>query len=166
MNELITTLLDFARLGTVEPQRQTVDVSHISAIIAGRLMLRDPDRLVDFDIAPGCETHADPYLVEIVLENLLGNAWKYTARNAGARIAFGMEKRDGERAFFVRDNGVGFDMAQVDGLFEPFRQFHAGQGYGGFGIGLATVKRIVERHGGRIWAEGVPGEGATFNFTL
>ncbi|MCM2263742.1 MAG: ATP-binding protein [Desulfuromonadales bacterium] len=166
MNELITTLLDFARLGTVELQSQPVDVSRVSAMIADRLMAFDPGRQVDFDIAPGCETDADPQLVTIVLENLFGNAWKYSAKHARPRIVFGMDERAGERIFFVRDNGVGFDMAQADKLFEPFRQLHAGQGFEGFGIGLATVKRIVERHGGRIWAEGVPGEGAAFYFTL
>lgn len=166
MNELINTLLDFARLGTVEPQRQTVDASRLCEMIAGRLMLRAPERRVDFDIASGCETCADPYLVEVVLENLLGNAWKYTARNAEAHIAFGLIEGAGARTFFVRDNGIGFDMARATELFEPFRQLHAGQGFEGFGIGLATVKRIVERHGGRIWAESAPGQGATFYFTF
>lgn len=166
MNELITTLLDFARLGTIEPQRQPVDVSRIAEIIAGRLMLRDPERQVTFDIAPGCKVDADPQLVEIVLENLLGNAWKYTGRRPGAQIAFGVAGIGAERAFFVRDNGMGFDMAQAADLFEPFKQLHTGNEFDGFGIGLATVKRIVDRHGGRVWAEGAPGEGATFYFTL
>ena len=166
MNGLITTLLAFARLGTIEPQRQPVDASLISEIVAGRLMLRDPERRVTFDIAPGCRTEADPHLVEIVLDNLLGNAWKYTRRHPGARITFGVAGIGAERAFFVRDNGMGFDMAQAADLFEPFKRLHAENEYDGLGIGLATVKRIVDRHGGRVWAEGVPGEGATFYFTL
>lgn len=166
MNELINTLLDFARLGTVEPQRQMVNVSHLCEMIVGRLMLRAPERQVDFAIAAGCETYADPHLVGIVLENLLGNAWKYTAKKNQAHIAFGAMEKDGERVFFVRDNGVGFDMAQAGEIFEPFRQLHTGQESDGFGIGLATVRRIVTRHGGRIWAESVPGEGATFYFSL
>lgn len=166
MNELINTLLDFARLGTVEPQRQRINVSLVCEMIAGRFRLRAPERQVDFVIAAGCETYADPHLAEIVLENLLGNAWKYTARNAEAHVAFGTTEREGERFFFVRDNGVGFDMAQAGMLFEPFRQLHAGQEFAGFGIGLATVKRIIERHGGRIWAESAPGQGAVFYFTF
>lgn len=166
MNGLITTLLDFARLGTIEPQRQSVDLSRIAEVIAGRLMLRDPEREVSFDIAPGCKIDADPQLLEIVLDNLLGNAWKYTGGRAGAQIAFGVTENGSERAFFVRDNGMGFDMTRVAELFEPFKQLHAGKAFDGFGIGLATVQRIVGRHGGRVWAEGVPGEGATFYFTV
>lgn len=166
MNELITTLLDFARLGTVEPKRQLVDASRICELIAARLMAHDPQREVTFEIAPECKIDADPQLVRIVLENLFDNAWKYTNKKDVVCITFGAGEKDGERIFFVRDNGVGFDMARAADLFEPFRRLHTGKGYEGFGIGLATVKRIVDRHGGRVWAEGILGEGATIYFSL
>jgi light-regulated signal transduction histidine kinase (bacteriophytochrome) len=121
---------------------------------------------VVFDLAAGVEAEADPALAQVVLENLLGNAWKYTGQAEEARIAFGAAEVEGGRAFFVRDNGVGFDPARVADLFAPFKRLHAGEQFEGFGIGLATVQRIVARHGGRIWAEGAPGLGATFYFTL
>jgi signal transduction histidine kinase len=166
MNGLISTLLDFARLGKVELRRQRCDLSVMAQTIAGSLALRDPDRRVVFDLAAGVEAEADPALAQVVLENLLGNAWKYTGQAEEARIAFGAAEVEGGRAFFVRDNGVGFDPARVADLFAPFKRLHAGEQFEGFGIGLATVQRIVARHGGRIWAEGAPGLGATFYFTL
>ena len=107
----------------------------------------------------------DADLLRVVMENLLGNAWKYTAKSGEARIAFGIASIDGLRACYVRDNGAGFDMAYADRLFTPFQRLHD-QEFEGIGIGLATVQKIVQRHGGQVWAEGVPGEGATFYFTL
>jgi signal transduction histidine kinase len=109
---------------------------------------------------------ADGGLLRIVLDNLLGNAWKFTSKTAEPRIAFGAERRDGSEVFFVRDNGAGFDMAYADKLFAPFRRLHGEAEFQGTGIGLATVRRIVERHGGRVWAEGAPGRGASVFFTL
>jgi signal transduction histidine kinase len=102
----------------------------------------------------------------VVLENLLGNAWKYTGREAEARIEFGMEEAGGETVYFVRDNGTGFDMSQADRLFNPFRRLHDEAEFEGTGIGLATVRKIIERHGGKVWAEGEVGKGAVFYFTL
>jgi light-regulated signal transduction histidine kinase (bacteriophytochrome) len=109
---------------------------------------------------------ADGRLVRILLDNLIGNAWKFTAKVAAPHVEVGAEQRDGETVFFVRDNGAGFDMAYVDRLFTPFQRLHGEREYGGTGIGLATVRRIVERHGGRIWADSKPGEVTTFYFTL
>jgi len=166
MNKLISTLLNFARLGVVELHRQPVDLSYKASMIASRLTVGEPGRQVVFDIAPGGVAEADPDLVEVVLENLLGNAWKYTGRTTAAQIGFGVAEIGEERAFFVRDNGVGFDMTHAAELFEPFRRLHTVKDCAGLGIGLATVKRVIDRHGGRIWAESTPGQGATFYFTL
>jgi light-regulated signal transduction histidine kinase (bacteriophytochrome) len=108
----------------------------------------------------------DGQLLRIALENLLGNAWKFTAREPAARIEFGQTQVAGEPTYFVRDNGAGFDMAYVDKLFTPFQRLHLASEYPGSGIGLATVQRIIHRHAGRVWAEGLSGQGATFHFTL
>jgi signal transduction histidine kinase len=165
MNDLINTLLDFSRLGKVPLQRQCIDLSPMARGITLELEVRGPDRRVGFDIAEGIEAQADPALAQVLLENLLGNAWKYTGKVEEARIRFGQDDVNGKRTFFVRDNGVGFDPAHAADLFSPFKRLDTG-GFEGFGIGLATVKRIVERHGGEVWAESMPGEGATFFFTL
>ncbi len=166
MNDLITTLLEFARLGSVEPKSESVDLSAQAGLLSRQLQESDPQRRVSIDIAAGCTAEADPELTMVLLENLIGNAWKYTGRVEAAEIGFGSIDCDGERVFFVRDNGVGFPMEQADALFEPFRRLHADWEWSGFGIGLATVRRIVVRHGGRVWAESVPGEGSKFYFTL
>jgi signal transduction histidine kinase len=166
MNALIGTLLDFAQLNRVALQRQTVDLSRMAREIAARLASREPHRRAEFAIAAGLTAEADPALVQVVLENLLGNAWKYTGKVAEAVIGFGTAEVERGRAFFVEDNGVGFDMAKAAELFVPFKRLHAGEGYEGFGIGLATVQRLVARHDGRVWVKSAPGRGATFFFTL
>ncbi len=117
-------------------------------------------------IAENLKADADPRLLKVVMENLLGNSWKYTAQTAEPSIDFGAQKQDWESVFFVRDNGAGFDMAYADKLFLPFQRLHKTGEFSGTGIGLATVERIIHRHGGRIWAESTVGEGATFYFTL
>ena len=117
-------------------------------------------------IAPDVTAQADASLLRVVLENLLGNAWKYTARRQSAQIEFGCGEWEGKRAFFVRDNGAGFDMAYSNKLFKPFQRLHGANDFEGTGIGLASVQRIVRRHGGEVWAEAKVGEGATFWFTL
>ena len=122
---------------------------------------------MDIVIADGLTAEADSRLVRILLENLMGNAWKFIARSAGARIEVGVQRDDGGPAFFVRDNGVGFDEARAaERMFQPFQRLHSDKDFAGTGVGLATVRRIVERHGGRIWARSKVGQGATFLFTL
>ncbi len=166
MNELIDTLLNLCGLARRELHRETVDLSGIAHSVAAELALTALERRVSFQIANGISVNGDGKLLRVVLENLLGNAWKYTADRDEAVIEFGQIDIDGKAACFVRDNGAGFDMAAADKLFMPFQRLHAGSHYQGHGIGLATVERIIRRHGGRIWAQGEPEKGATFWFTL
>lgn len=166
MNALITTLLDFSRLSKIDLKRRPVDLSAMARLIALELAASEPQRPVDFHIAEDVEAEADPDLLKVLLENLLGNAWKYTASVAEGRIEVGRIETGGSLAYFVRDNGVGFDPARAADLFVPFKRLHGAEKFKGFGIGLATVKRIVERHGGRVWADSLPGEGATFFFSI
>ena len=166
MNELIDALMQISRLSHVELQRGTVDLSEIAGEIAAELKQSRPERAAVFAIQPQVRTTADASLLKIALHKLLSNAWKYTIRAAPAIIEFGaLEVADGQ-AFFVRDNGVGFDMSESGRLFHPFQRLHDSKEFTGNGIGLTTVKRIIDRHGGRIWAEGVRTKGATFFFTL
>jgi signal transduction histidine kinase len=166
MSELIDDLLGLARVGRQELVRREVDVSALAARVAAELARRDTERAVRVEIAPGLCAHADPQLLAIVLENLMGNAWKFTGKAAEARIEVGQDGNGGGRAFHVRDNGAGFDMAYADKLFGAFQRLHLDTDFEGTGIGLVTVQRIVTRHGGQIWAEGAVGKGATVYFTL
>jgi two-component system, sensor histidine kinase and response regulator len=166
MNELIKTLLDFSRLSRKELLCGSTDLSDLAQATASALQMREPERSVDFRIAPQVSALCDPDLLRVVLDNLLGNAFKYTGRKDRARIEFGVTGSGGERVYFVRDDGAGFDMAQADRLFSPFQRLHTEREFNGFGIGLATVHRIIQRHGGRVWAEGEEGKGASFYFTL
>ena len=165
MNRLIDALLNFSRLAHVEPHRETVDLSAMAHEVAAELKRAEPGRPVSFRIAAGIVAVGDAGLLRVVLDNLIGNAWKYTVDRVETVIEFGMTEFEGSPACFVRDNGPGFDMAHADKLFMPFQQL-PGTDVEGHGIGLATVERIVSRHGGRVWAESKPGEGATFYFTL
>jgi two-component system, sensor histidine kinase and response regulator len=166
MNELIKTLLDFSRLTRKELIRSRTDLSEIAQAAASGLRMHEPERSVIFRIAPGISASCDPDLLRVVLENLLGNAFKYSARKEQAVIEFGVTDHGAERVYFVRDNGAGFDMAQADRLFSAFQRLHSEREFKGFGIGLATVLRIIQRHGGSIWAEGEEERGACFYFTL
>ncbi|MBT1074708.1 hypothetical protein KJB29_05500 [Geobacter grbiciae] len=165
MNRLIDTLLDFSRIAHVELRHEQVDLSTMAKNVAMGLKVTALDRRVTFRIPDGIVTHGDAALLRVVLDNLMGNAWKHTGNREEAVIEFGVTDSAGKPAFFVRDNGPGFDMALADKLFIPFQRL-PGTDAEGSGIGLATVDRIVRRHGGRIWAEGKPGAGATFYFTL
>lgn len=166
MGQLIDDLLQLASVSRSDLQRRPVSLSSLARAVAAELKQADPERDVAFTIAGGVRAEGDPLLLRVVLENLLGNAWKYTGKEPHALIEFGESEQEGRRVFFVRDNGVGFDMAYVGKLFNPFQRLHAMDEFEGTGIGLATVRRVVERHGGRAWAEGALGDGATFFFTL
>jgi PAS domain S-box-containing protein len=166
MSGLIDTLLDFSRLSRCEMVRETVDLSRMATEIAAELKLAGPERRVTFKIAEGAKACGDVSLLRVMLGNIIGNAWKYTARKEGAVIEFDMKEIEGKTVYFVRDNGAGFDMANAHGLFNPFHRLHSRDEFAGHGIGLATVQRIIQRHGGRVWAEAKPEEGATFYFTL
>ena len=150
----------------VKKNDKTINLSALAKKIANELQENQTGRQVEFIIADELVTKGDPQLMQIVLDNLLRNAWKFTGKRPHARIEFGETQKDGKQIYFVRDNGVGFDMANVDKLFNPFKRLHSTADFEGNGIGLATVRRIIKRHNGRIWAEGVVDQGATFYFTL
>ncbi len=166
MNHMIDALLTLARLSQQPLARQPVNLSQLAAYIVDDLRRGAPERAADIEIEPGLSANGDPTLLRLVLENLLGNAWKYSARAKKASIVFGSEPHEGRRAFFVRDNGAGFDMRSADRLFGLFQRLHSNNEFPGTGVGLASVQRIVRRHGGAVWAEAEPGRGATFHFTL
>ena len=166
MNDLIDALLELSRISRSALGRHTVDISAVALAVVDELRRRDVTRKLAATIDSSMVAEADGRLVRILFDNLLGNAWKFTAKTDNPHVHIGAERRDGETVFFVRDNGAGFDMAYVERLFTPFQRLHSEREYAGTGIGLATVKRIVERHGGRIWAESSAGKGASFYFTL
>jgi light-regulated signal transduction histidine kinase (bacteriophytochrome) len=166
MSSLIDDLLNLSRIGRSDLTARPISLSQIAAEAAAAIRERHPTREVQLEITPGIEVSADPRLLRIALENLLSNAWKYTARSPQARVSVGTQTGDGGPVYFVRDNGVGFDMKYADKLFVPFQRLHPEAEFPGSGIGLVTVQRIVARHGGRIWADAKPDEGATFYFTM
>lgn len=166
MGELIDGLLSLARVSRGELRRRPVDFSALAREVLARLRETQSDRAVDVVVQDGLVAYADPRLLEIVLANLLGNAWKFTSKLARARIEIGAAAGERPRVFFVRDDGAGFDQAHAAKLFGVFQRLHGADEFEGTGIGLATVQRIVHRHGGRIWAEGEVNRGATFHFTL
>jgi light-regulated signal transduction histidine kinase (bacteriophytochrome) len=166
MSSLIDDLLNLSRIGRSELTARPINLSQIAAEAAAAVRERHPTRDVQLEIAPEMEVSADPRLLRIALENLLSNAWKYTARCPQARVSVGTQAGDHGAVYFVRDNGVGFDMKYADKLFVPFQRLHPEAEFPGSGIGLVTVQRILARHGGRVWADAKPDEGATFYFTL
>jgi PAS domain S-box-containing protein len=166
MNRLIEALLQFSRLAHAELKRDRLDLSSMAREVAGELQLTGPERPVTFRIAEGIGAEGDANLLFVVLTNLLGNAWKFTAAQEKAIIEFSVTEIDGRPVFLIRDNGAGFDMKDADKLFVPFQRLPGAEECRGLGIGLATVERIIRRHGGTIWAEGEPGKGAIFHFTL
>lgn len=166
MSLLIDDLLELSRVTRSDLHRESVDLTQIARTVAARMRERYPQRQVDFIVAKGLIVVGDARLLTIVLENLLGNAWKYSSKRQEARIEVGATSSNGHRAYFVRDNGAGFDMAYVSKLFGVFQRLHSVREFEGTGIGLATVQRIIRRHGGRVWAEGKVDQGATFYFTL
>jgi len=166
MNLMIDALLTLARLSTQPLTRQPVNLSQLAAYVVDELRRGAPEREAEVEIEPGLATNGDPTLLRLVLENLLGNAWKYSARCTRARISFAAVAHDGGIAYVVRDNGAGFDMRASERLFGLFQRLHSASEFPGTGVGLASVKRIVRRHGGDIWAEAETGRGAAFYFTL
>ena len=166
MGQLIEDLLRLSRLTRSVLNLATVDLSALAGSVAAELRKSQPERRVHFVIARGLTAVGDPNLLKVALDNLLGNAWKFTGKKPEATIEFGSMEFDGSSCYFVRDNGAGFDMAYAGKLFDTFQRLHLEKDFAGTGIGLSLVQRIIRRHKGEIWAEGVVGEGATFYFTL
>jgi len=166
MAELIDGLLRLARVTRGQLRREPIDVTAAVRVIAAELASAEPERQVAFVIADAMTARGDTRLVWLVLENLIGNAWKFTRGSEPATIEVGTHQDPDRLTYFVRDNGAGFDMRHADHLFEPFHRLHSGAQFPGSGIGLATVQRIIARHGGRIWADSAPRRGTTFSFTL
>ena len=165
MDTLIEDLLKLSRVSRSELHLQTVNLSDLVGSIAADLVKSEPGRVVEFVIAPDIQARGDERLLRVALDNLLQNAWKFSSREPRARIEFGLTAEP-ESAFYVRDNGAGFDMAYADRLFGVFQRLHSLREFPGTGVGLATVQRIINRHGGRVWATGAVNQGATFFFTL
>ena len=166
LSDLMDALLKLSRISTSDIQAIPVRLDLLAREVAAGLEARQPGRAVAWVIQPDLCCVADPILMRVVLENLLGNAWKFTSHHASARIELGAEQRDGQRVFFVRDDGAGFNMEYAGKLFSAFQRLHLSSEFEGTGIGLAIVQRIIHRHGGKIWGEGVVEGGACFYFTL
>lgn len=166
MGQLIDDMLKLSRVTRSEMNFKTVNLSVLAQTVADELQHIQPERNVEFICTPGMIVRGDAHLLKVALENLLGNAWKFTSKREQAHIEIGVTHQVEASVYFVRDNGAGFDMAYVGKLFSAFQRLHAMTEFPGTGIGLATVQRIIHRHGGRVWAEGEPGKGSTFYFTL
>jgi light-regulated signal transduction histidine kinase (bacteriophytochrome) len=166
MGRMIDDILALSRATRQEKQTQHVNLSRYAQAILGDLREREPDRSVTIVIAPNVTAQGDPRLLQVVLTNLLDNAWKFTSKKEAAKIEFGVSSKDREPVYFVPDDGAGFDMAYADKLFGIFQRLHSATEFEGTGIGLVTVARLVRRHGGRVWAEGEENMGASFYFTL
>ena len=166
MGTLIDDLLKLARVTRAEFRAEQVDLSGMAQEIAAEIQRTAPDRRVEFAITPGLEAQGDSRLLRVALDNLLRNGWKYTSKQAAPRVEFTAEDKNGGRVFVIKDNGAGFDMKYADKLFGVFQRLHSAAEFEGTGVGLATVRRIITRHGGRIWAESAVDQGAAFYFTL
>ncbi|MGD8742176.1 MAG: ATP-binding protein [Granulosicoccaceae bacterium] len=166
MTELIDDLLELSRVVRSDMVKRDVNLSRVSSDVIDELKSNSPERVIDIQIQPGMVVQGDERLLKTMMENLLGNAWKFTSHSREPRIEIGNQKDDGHVQYYVRDNGAGFEQEYAYKLFEPFQRLHSSNEFSGSGIGLATVNRITRRHGGRIWAHGEPGKGAVFYFTL
>jgi PAS domain S-box-containing protein len=166
MEEIIDDLMKLSLVTRMEIQYERVDLSSLAKSLRKEFQKTEPERQVDFRIAEGLRVKGDPQLLRVALQNLLHNAWKFTRRKSRARIELGVIQGEDPPVFFVRDNGSGFDMVHAERVFNPFTRLHKSEDFEGTGIGLATVKRVINRHGGRIWAQSEVGQGATFYFTI
>jgi light-regulated signal transduction histidine kinase (bacteriophytochrome) len=166
MGQLIEDLLNLSKVSRGELARREVDVGELARQVVADVQSHEPERKVEVSVWDGMQAYADPRLLRAALENLIGNAWKFSGKAEQPRIEIGLLRDGQEATFFVRDNGAGFDMRYANKLFGAFQRLHSANEYQGTGIGLATVQRIVHRHGGRIWADAKPGKGAVFFFTL
>ena len=166
MGALIDDMLNLSRMTRIDMRLESTDLGAIARSVAVELQKTQPERQVEFRIEEGLEAFVDSHLIRIVFDNLLGNAWKFTSKRDSALIEFGGTHYDGKSTYYVRDNGAGFDPTYADRLFGAFQRLHDKNEFPGTGVGLATVQRIIHRHGGRIWAESAVGKGATFYFTL
>jgi len=166
MNLLIEDLLSLSRISKQELKRSMVDLSNIASSVVADLRTYNPSRNAQISIADDLKVSADPVLMKIALSNLLGNAWKFTSKQENAQITFGSEEHEDKTVLYIKDNGVGFDLKHAKKMFEPFHRLHSADDFEGTGIGLAVVDRIIRRHGGKVWAEGEVGKGATIYFTL
>jgi light-regulated signal transduction histidine kinase (bacteriophytochrome) len=166
MAQLIDDMLDLSRVSRSELDIQYVNLSEIAREVADNLIATQPERQVEFIIQEGIRAKGDSRLLRSVLENLLGNAWKFTSNHSTALVEFGVQKQNGKDIYFVKDDGAGFDMSHAQKLFGAFQRLHAANEFSGTGIGLATVQRIIHRHHGEVWAEGEVEKGATFYFTI
>jgi PAS domain S-box-containing protein len=166
MDELIDDMLSLSKISRQEMNMQEIDMSAVAGVVVNELRGTEPERKVDVVIAQELKATVDARLIHIALSNLIGNAWKYTSKTPAAKIEFGAMEKWGKKVYFIRDNGVGFDMALAHRLFAPFLRLHSESEFPGTGIGLAIVNRVIQRHGGYIWGKSEEGKGATFYFTL
>jgi light-regulated signal transduction histidine kinase (bacteriophytochrome) len=166
MKEMLISLLNLSHINKNKVKRELINLSHLVNMIMSILHDLDPDRSVTVHIQKDVFTNGDKHLLHILLRNLLENSWKFTKTSINAVIEFGMEISGNKKIYFVKDNGIGFNMNEADKLFQVFRRLHSTNDYKGFGIGLATAKRIIKRHGGKIWAESEKNVGTTIYFTL
>ncbi|MBD3343988.1 MAG: hypothetical protein GF401_02885 [Chitinivibrionales bacterium] len=166
MRRLINDMLNLSCAGRQEMHREEVDLSALVRDYLRELKSTAPERQAEFMVQDNIRATVDPRLIHLAVENLLRNAWKFTAKKEVARIEFGSMVRDNRTIYFIRDNGEGFDMQYAQKIFEPFKRVHAEKEFGGTGVGLSIVQRVIGRHGGKVWAEGDVGKGATFYFSL
>jgi signal transduction histidine kinase len=166
MGQLIDALLNLSRVSRAQLKREPVHLSSVALSVVNELRDGEPTRTVNAEIAPNIQANCDAGLLRVVMDNLIGNAWKFTGKRERACLEFGVNREEGDAVYYIRDNGAGFDMAYAAQLFAPFQRLHQTSEFAGTGIGLATVQRIIQRHGGRIWAKSAVEEGATFYFTL
>jgi signal transduction histidine kinase len=167
INGMLDGLLQLSRLSQAQPAPESVDLTALARSVVDELKAQEPGRRVEVVLPAGrLEVRCDPNLMRILLQNLLENAWKFTSRASAARVEFGAQTADGEKSYFVKDNGIGFDPAYSDQLFQPFHRLPSAEGFPGMGVGLASAASVIEAHGGRLWAQGRPNQGAEFRFTL